>query len=44
VGIVKTEENGDSWKMKGTKEELLEDFEAYDEETTSLINICKEVY
>ena len=34
VGIVKTEENGDSWKMKGTKEELLEDFEAYDEETT----------
>jgi len=44
VGIVKTEENGDSWKMKGTKEELLEDFEAYDEETTSLINSCKEVY
>ena len=44
VGIVKTEENGDSWKMKGTKEELLEDFEAYDEETLSLINSCKEVY
>lgn len=44
VGIVKTEENGDSWKMKGTKEELLEDFEAYDEETLSLINCCKEVY
>ena len=44
VGIVKTEENGDSWKMKGTKEEVLEDFEAYDEETLSLINSCKEVY
>ena len=44
VGIVKTEENGDSWKMKGTKEEVLEDFEAYDEETLSLINGCKEVY
>ena len=44
VGIVKTEENGDSWKMKGTKEELLEDFEAYNEETLSLINSCKEVY
>ena len=45
VGIVKTEEeNRDSWKIKGTKEELLEDFEAYDEETLSLINCCKEVY
>ena len=45
VGIVKTEEeSGDSWKIKGSKEKLLEDFEVYDDEMLSLINSSEEVF
>ena len=45
VGIVKTkEETGDSWKIKGSKAELLQDFQTYGEDTCSMIDSSNEVY
>jgi salicylate hydroxylase len=45
VGVVKTKEsNEDSWKSKGSKEELLEDFQPYDKETSAMLDSTKEIY
>ena len=45
VGVVKTKEsNEDSWKSKGSKEELLEDFQPYDKETSAMLDSTEEIY
>ena len=45
VGVVKTKVlNEDSWKSKGTKKELLEDFQPYDKETSAMLDSTEEIY
>ena len=45
VGVVKTKElNEDSWKSKGSKKELLEDFQPYDKETSAMLDSTEEIY
>jgi len=45
VGVVKTDKaTGDSWKIKGSKEALLEDFKFYDEEIFSVVNSSEDLY
>ena len=45
VGVVKTKEsNEDSWKSKGSKKELLEDFRPYDNETSAMLDSTEEIY
>ena len=45
VGVVKRDEiTPDSWKVKGTKEEFLEDFKFYDEEILSMIDSSEDLY
>ena len=45
VGVVKTKElNEDSWKSKGSKKDLLEDFQPYDKETSAMLDSTEEIY
>ena len=45
VGVVKAEEaTEDSWKIKGSKKALLEDFKFYDEEIFSMVNSSEDLY
>lgn len=45
VGVVKTNETAeDSWKTKGSKEALLEDFRFYDEKILSMVNSSEDIY
>ena len=45
VGVVKTKEsNEDSWKLKGSKKDLLEDFQPYDKETSAMLDSTEEIY
>ena len=45
VGVVKTDEvTEDSWKIKGSKETLLEDFKFYDEEVFSMVSSSEDLY
>ena len=45
VGIVKTKASTeDSWRVKGSKNELLEDFKLYDEKIFSILKSSEDVY
>ena len=45
VGVVKTDEvTEDSWKIKGSKETLLEDFKFYDEEVFTMVSSSEDLY
>ena len=45
VGVVKTDEvTEDSWKIKGSKETLLEDFKFYDEEVLTMVSSSEDLY
>jgi|TARA_B110000914_G_C15521394_1_gene477281 salicylate hydroxylase len=45
VGVIKTKESaGDSWKMKGSKADLLEDFKNYDENVFSILDSSADIY
>ena len=45
VGVVKTDEvTQDSWKIKGSKETLLEDFKFYDEEVFTMVSSSEDLY
>ena len=45
VGVVKTDEvTEDSWKIKGSKETLLEDFKFYDEEVVTIVSSSEDLY
>ena len=45
VGIIKTPEiSDDSWKIKGSKASLLDDFKDYDNDIFSMLNSSEDVY
>ena len=45
VGVVKTDEvTQDSWKIKGSKETLLEDFKFYDEGVFTMVSSSEDLY
>lgn len=45
VGIIKTPEiSNDSWKIKGSKASLLDDFKDYDNDIFSMLNSSEDVY
>ena len=45
VGVVKTDEvTEDSWKIKGSKETLLEDFKFYDKEVLTMVSSSEDLY